>query len=150
MKKMLIILPFLLLAMAGCQKEKEEPKPTVSDLLIAGDWKPLASGIDQNGNHAVDAGETLNADACDADNTYDYVAGGTLIIKDNALQCDPDYPEDDNLTWSLSDNDTVLKWTWTLPGFSYSMTLKILSIDANRLVLAMEESGVDYFIVFGK
>jgi|GEM_PF-5238247 len=145
-----MLLPFIFLAMAGCQKDKEVPKPSVSDLLVAGEWKPLSSGMDLNGNHAIDAGETINADACDADDTYDFVNSGTLIIKDNALRCDPYDSSDETLLWSLTDNDTMLKWTWTESGITFSISYKIISIDANRIVLAIDASGTDYFLVFGK
>jgi hypothetical protein len=144
MKKMLIVLPFMLFAWAACDKEKDPKIQTVSEMLQAGPWNMNATGWDQNHNNTVDPGETISAEACEADDTYNYQAGGILKVNNNALKCDPDDPAGETFIWSLSNNDTVLNWEMNGETANFS----IIKITPNSLVLGMDFGGELIFLVY--
>lgn len=121
------LLPVAFALLAGCDKDRAEPKAAVQ-LLTEKSWKPVSTGLDDNRNDHIDP-EEESIRECDKDNLYHFYIDGKGLWEENALQCGTGVTESP-FTWKLVDNDSAIDFT--------SAIARIQSLTEQELVIYFE------------
>ncbi|HKC34596.1 MAG TPA: lipocalin family protein [Chitinophagaceae bacterium] len=134
MKKQLTVLFALIAAnffiYSSCNKSDYTPPTpkTKTQLLTQGSWK--FKGATANGG---DASGYLSA--CQKDNIYTFVAGGTGTANEGATTCNPGDPQSTPLTWSFMTNETILHINTAL-FTNTSNDFTLMSLSETELVVS--------------
>jgi hypothetical protein len=128
LKSILIIFLTAVFFLSACSKSDDNPPPkTKTELLTQGSWKF---------DHATAAGSDVsNAPqlACYLDNVMTFSTNFTGTITEGANVCTTPAPA--TFTWSFQDNETTLRFSFTLfQGGSSDFT--IVSLTETNLVLS--------------
>ncbi|NVO30889.1 lipocalin family protein [Hymenobacter lapidiphilus] len=116
----------------GCSNDKksEDPMPqSKSELLMAKTWT-ITAETETVGTTTKSVFEKY--DACELDNTTQFLAGNSMSYDQGAIQCDPDEPRTITGSWALSENDTKL----ALVVYGFGTQGKIEELTENRMVLS--------------
>ena len=123
MKKLIFLLPILLIFFVSCKKEKAKDK-TLSELLV-GTWTAVAYGVDANNDFILQQSEKTPIPA-GSSLVETFNANGTGTITATAAGSPPSVT---NITWSAKDNSTTL----TINDGSKTTLVTILTLTANEL-----------------
>jgi len=91
----------------SCSKDGNSAVKSQTELLTQKAWKFEIYGLDENDNGVIDEPEN-NMLSCEMDDTYTFIANGTGILADGALQCSEGEPTTIDFAWSFSNNGTAL------------------------------------------
>jgi len=132
---MLIALPLILLAYAGCLKTNDSASKSNMDYLTASAWYLKAFRYDIAINGTVDY--SYPPDNCEADDKYSFSADNSLLFDPGAKLC---HLEESVVSraWTISPADTKLSFG----GSTY--TIKTLNDSLMTLSYDTTETGTRY------
>lgn len=117
---MKIFSSFLLLVLIStpffsCKKDSSTTEQqTNTQLISASGWTYQDSGIDGNGDGAVDAGASFSVllpslvPTCRTDNVFTFKADNTGVVDEGATKCNTTDPQTAPFNWSFADNETAI------------------------------------------
>ena len=114
---------------SSCDKNDDPPPPqkTKTELITQGSWK--FSTATANGS---DASSYLQA--CQKDNFYIFLVGGTGTVNEGPTTCNAGDPQTTPFTWAFASNETILNVN--APFFSNtSNSFTLISISETQLVV---------------
>lgn len=132
----LLILLAILTNLPACKKSNNGENRM--ELATNGTWYYEDAGIDGDGNGT---GETDippgTIPDCQLDNSFTLMTDGTGVADEGATKCDPGDPQTSPLTWSFSNNETVL--TLNSAVFAgVSGDFEIITLNQTTLILSKE------------
>ena len=100
-KQLLFLLSLTAFLLISCEEDNPPTPKTKTQLLTQGTWR--FSAATANGS---DASGFLQA--CQKDNIYTFVSGGTGTVDEGASKCNASDPQTSSLTWNFASGETIL------------------------------------------
>ena len=131
--KFLILTISFSLFLFSCKKDSTT-SATKTDLITKAAWKFQDAGADMDKNGTIDLSISSQLQDCEKDNTLTLRADGTGILDEGATKCDPSDPQSSNVTWSFSNNESLLNFTGA----------GILGISGQFKILSLTETALSF------
>lgn len=109
--------------LSSCQKDAETPK-TKTELISQGSWKFKSATV---------GGSAYSIPACQQDNIYTFLAGGTGSMDEGATKCNVGDPSPVLFTWTFKLSETNIFFSVPLFGTD---TVTLVSVSATELVVS--------------
>jgi hypothetical protein len=119
--------------MLSCKKDSST-SATKTDLITKAAWKYQDAGADIDKNGTIDLSISSQLQECEKDNTLTLKADGTGTLDEGATKCDPSDPQSSNVSWSFSNNETLLNFTGA----------GILGISGQFKILSLTETALSF------
>lgn len=117
----------LVLFAFACKKDKAAADLTT--LLVTEPWKYDVRGIDHNKDGKIDT--ELSLQDCLSDELIYFYPDGSGMVDQGANQCFPGYPQTQEFTWQLLDNNKQLEYA--------GATYYLIQLNETHLVVYTEE-----------